>query len=85
MKYLAFVVVLVSGLVFAADPVKKAEPITISKPKSMAVYDQETGKFKFEKGAEAEEVAELLMKELITLSQKFQALEASCSKKKNGK
>jgi hypothetical protein len=50
----------------------------------MASFDQETGKFKFEKGSDAEEVAELLMKELIALSNKFQALEASC-KKKNGK
>lgn len=82
MKFLVFVLVLVSGLAFAAEPVKKAEPITISKPKSLATYDQETGKFKFEKGSEAEEVAELLMKEILVLSQKFQALEATCKKPK---
>ena len=82
MKYLAFVLALVSGLAVAVEPAKKPEPITISKPKAMATYDQETGKFKFEKGSDAEEVAELLMKELMALSQKFQALEASCAKKK---
>jgi hypothetical protein len=84
MQYLIAICLLVSTLSFAAE-VKKPEPITISKPKAMATFDQESGKFKFEKGSDAEEVAEILMKELLALSQKFQALEASCSKKKNGK
>lgn len=80
---------------FAGEEPKKPEPITVSAPAKLATYDQEKGKFHFEKGAEAEQVAEILMKELIAVSNQLQECRAKAAppvkeplkkaeKKKNG-
>lgn len=61
---------------------QKPQPIVVSVPKQIATFDPETGTFKYEKGGTPEELSKVLMGELIALSNKYQALEKSCSKKK---
>lgn len=78
MKALLILALSLSPALAGEEPKKKPEPITISAPSTLASYDQETGKFKYEKGADAEQVAEILMKELIAVSNKLRELEVKC-------
>lgn len=70
-------VFLVSSLSFA-EP-QQPQDVTVSTQRPLAKWNPATGKFVYEKGAEPEELAEVLMKELSVLAARYQALQNQCA------
>ena len=79
MKYILSLIALVSL------PLLAAEPVTISKAQQLAVWDEKKEVLKFEKGADPEDVANMLMKDYLVLAGKFQACQQQLNPPKPAK
>lgn len=73
---------LVALAVYAED---KPQPIRVVVPKSGAEYNQETGKWKIDRGIEPEDVMTQLLKEAVGLSQQLAACQEQLKPKPKDK